>query len=165
MILITSRQLLFYACSGLSAGSCTAVLSAQQNSLLASAHCFCGCSTTSLHPCCEAACAAETLLVISLTPSVQVTQSSSGLLKDCAVQQLLSFHSGAIVGLATSPYSHLAITAGADGTIRLHDYWYVISFVVCWFNVLGTNRGPTDRVHADHQEMSVMSETAQSMRV
>lgn len=56
---------------------------------------------------------------------VQVTLPSSGSLKDAHIQQLLSFHSGAIVGLATSPYSHLAITAGADGTVRLHDYWYV----------------------------------------
>ena len=54
---------------------------------------------------------------------MQVTLPSSGPLKEARIQQLLSFHSGAIVGLATSPYSHLAITAGADGTVRLHDYW------------------------------------------
>lgn len=56
---------------------------------------------------------------------MQVTLPKSGSLKEARIQQLLSFHSGAIAGLATSPYSHLAITAGADGTVRLHDYWYV----------------------------------------
>ena len=56
--------------------------------------------------------------------TVQVTLPSSGSLKEAGIQQLLSFHSGAIVGLATSPYGHHAITAGADGTVRLHDYWY-----------------------------------------
>ena len=57
---------------------------------------------------------------------MQVTLPSNGSLKEARIQQLVSFHSGAIVGLATSPYSHLAITAGADGTVRLHDYWYAL---------------------------------------
>ncbi|KAG8464582.1 hypothetical protein KFE25_009950 [Diacronema lutheri] len=35
---------------------------------------------------------------------------------------VLEFHAGAIVGLETSPYDHFAVTAGADGTVRLWDY-------------------------------------------
>ncbi len=53
---------------------------------------------------------------------LQVTLPSSGPLQEGRIQQLLTYHSGSIVGLATSPYSHMAITAGADGTVRLYDY-------------------------------------------
>ncbi len=53
---------------------------------------------------------------------LQVTLPSSGPLQEGCIQQLLTYHSGSIVGLAASPYSHLAITAGADGTVRLYDY-------------------------------------------
>ena len=55
----------------------------------------------------------------------QVTLPSSGPLKEARIQQLLNFHSGPIVGLAASPYSHMAVTAGTDGTVRLHDYRYM----------------------------------------
>lgn len=35
---------------------------------------------------------------------------------------VLEFHAGAIVGVEASPLDHVAVTAGADGTIRLWDY-------------------------------------------
>ncbi|KAK9811670.1 hypothetical protein WJX72_008037 [[Myrmecia] bisecta] len=38
------------------------------------------------------------------------------------VTRLLDFHSGAITGLATLACSHQAVTIGADGSVRLHDY-------------------------------------------
>ena len=53
---------------------------------------------------------------------LQVTLPTSGPLQEGRIQQLLTYHSGSIVGLAASPYSHMAITAGADGTVRLYDY-------------------------------------------
>ncbi|KAL0027158.1 hypothetical protein WJX79_011044 [Trebouxia sp. C0005] len=53
---------------------------------------------------------------------IQVTLPSSGPLQEGRIQHLLTYHSGSIVGLAASPHSHMAITAGADGTVRLYDY-------------------------------------------
>lgn len=38
------------------------------------------------------------------------------------VKRLMEFHSGSIVGLATCPSAHFAVTAGADGSVRLYDY-------------------------------------------
>ena len=52
----------------------------------------------------------------------QVILSGTGPLSEARIQQLVTFHSGNIAGLAASPYSHLAITAGAHGTVRLYDY-------------------------------------------
>lgn len=44
--------------------------------------------------------------------------------KGYQVTKLLGYHSGAVVGLITSPLSHVVITAGADGTVRAFDYRY-----------------------------------------
>lgn len=42
--------------------------------------------------------------------------------KGATVTRLLQFHSGAIVGMHLSPASHTAVTAGADGSLRVYDY-------------------------------------------
>ena len=38
------------------------------------------------------------------------------------LRKVSEFHSGGIVQLATCPSAHFAVTAGADGSIRLYDY-------------------------------------------
>lgn len=49
--------------------------------------------------------------------------AQTGLLsKGAVVTRLLEFHAGGVVGLATSPCAHLAVTAGRDGTVRVFDY-------------------------------------------
>lgn len=39
-----------------------------------------------------------------------------------APKKLLGFHAGCIVACAVSPITYLAVTLGADGTLRLHDF-------------------------------------------
>lgn len=41
---------------------------------------------------------------------------------DIKVERLMDFNAGGIVGLATCPWAHFAVTAGADGSVRLYDY-------------------------------------------
>jgi WD40 repeat protein len=37
-------------------------------------------------------------------------------------EKILSFHSGGIAGLETSPLTHAILSLGSDGSVRLYDY-------------------------------------------
>ena len=56
---------------------------------------------------------------------LQVTLAGDSSVEGAHIQTLLTFHAGPVVGITTSPYCHTAVTAGADGTVRLFDYRYV----------------------------------------
>lgn len=43
-------------------------------------------------------------------------------MSDLKMERLLEFNAGGIVGLATCPWAHFAVTAGTDGSVRLYDY-------------------------------------------
>ncbi|KAK3256942.1 hypothetical protein CYMTET_33952, partial [Cymbomonas tetramitiformis] len=56
-----------------------------------------------------------------------IVQDESGFITRVATpgyttKKLVSYHSGGIVGLGTSSKSHICVTAGVDGTVRLWDY-------------------------------------------
>lgn len=57
---------------------------------------------------------------------VQVVLPADGSLEGAQIQPLLAFHAGPIVAVAPSPFCHTAVTAGADGTVRLLDYRYAL---------------------------------------
>jgi WD40 repeat protein len=37
-------------------------------------------------------------------------------------ERVIEFNAGGIVGLATCPWAHFAVTAGSDGSVRMYDY-------------------------------------------
>ena len=47
---------------------------------------------------------------------------SGAVSKGCSTARLQEFHSGGIISVMASPKAHLAITAGADGSLRVFDY-------------------------------------------
>ena len=42
--------------------------------------------------------------------------------KGAVISRLLDFHAGGIVGMHLSASAHVAVTAGADGSVRVWDY-------------------------------------------
>lgn len=56
------------------------------------------------------------------TPPPSPCTQGGSLSKGAVVSCLLEFHSGAVVGLITSPVAHVAMTAGQDGSVRIFDY-------------------------------------------
>jgi hypothetical protein len=47
-------------------------------------------------------------------------------IRNSKVTLMAEFHSGAVTGLLTLPVAHMAVTAGADGTVRIYDYQYAL---------------------------------------
>ncbi|KAJ3086753.1 Cilia- and flagella-associated protein 44 [Quaeritorhiza haematococci] len=43
-------------------------------------------------------------------------------IKKRSTEKVLSFHSGEIAGIDTSPFAHAMVSLGSDGTLRLYDY-------------------------------------------
>ncbi|KAF0980688.1 hypothetical protein FDP41_013171 [Naegleria fowleri] len=69
------------------------------------------------------------IITIVREGNIWVVQDSKGAfwkvqIDDNERTKVLSFHAGAITGLATSPCDHVAVTGGEDGTVRLFDYFW-----------------------------------------
>ena len=56
-----------------------------------------------------------------------------------APERLMYYHAGAIAGCSTSPVSHLVATAGADKTVRIHDYVRNVTICQTILNSEGTS--------------------------
>ena len=54
-------------------------------------------------------------------------------------ERLMYYHAGAIAGCSSSPVSHLVATAGADKTVRVHDYSNNITLCETILNAEGTS--------------------------
>ena len=54
-------------------------------------------------------------------------------------ERLMYYHAGAIAGCSSSPVSHLVATAGADKTVRVHDYSNNVTLCETILNAEGTS--------------------------